>query len=103
MRVLVGRVDARLADLASLPAAPRAALLDPDSYAASQPFGGRLRAAGAAGIVYPSVRDPGGQCVAAFRPTAVAAPVPAQMLQYHWDGVRVARYFDYAAGAWVPL
>ena len=103
MRVLVGHIDARFADVAALPAARRAALLAPESYADSRPFGDALRAAGAAGLVYPSVRDADGQCIAAFTPRAVTPPVPAQMLQYHWDGSRVARYFDYAAEAWIPL
>jgi hypothetical protein len=103
MRALVGRIDARFADLAALPAAQRAALLAPDSYAASQPFGAALRAAGANGIVYASVRDAAGQCVAAFTPKAVGVPVQGRWLRYHWDGERVARYFDYQTGAWEPL
>jgi hypothetical protein len=103
MRALVGRLDARLADLASLPAEPRAALLAPDSYAASRPFGAALRARGASGIVYPSVRDPGGQCVAIFTPRAVGVPLQTTWLRYHWDGARVCRYFDYASGVWHAL
>ena len=103
MRVLVGRIDHRFTDLASLPAARRAQLLDPDSYAASHPFGAAQRAAGVDGLVYASVRDAGGQCVAAFRPTAVGIPVPGKWLQYHWDGNRIARYFDYERTVWVPL
>lgn len=103
MRALVGRIDNRFADLASLPAAERAPLLEPDSYAASQPFGAALRAQGSNGVVYPSVRDPAGQCVGAFRPKAVGIPVPGAWLQYHWDGTRVARYFDYARSVWVDV
>lgn len=103
MRVLMGRIDRRFAELASLPAARRVQLLDPDSYAASQPFGAGQRAAGVDGLVYASVRDAGGQCVAAFRPTAVGIPVPGKWLQYHWDGSRVTRYFDYERGVWTPL
>ncbi|MBX3027028.1 RES family NAD+ phosphorylase [bacterium] len=103
MRVLVGRINCRFADVAALPAATRARLLDPDSYAASQAFGDALRAAGAAGVVYPSVRDAGGECVGAFRPTAVGIPVPGKSLKYHWDGARVGRYFDYERGAWVAV
>jgi hypothetical protein len=103
MRVLVGRIDNRFADLASLPAAQRARLLAPDSYADSQPFGAALRSAGGSGIVYPSVRDPHGQCVAVLRPKAVGRPVQGKHLKYHWDGERVARYFDYEESRWVPL
>jgi RES domain len=103
MRVLVGRIDNRFADVASLPAADRARILAPDSYADSQPFGARLREAGANGVVYPSVRDPRGQCVGALRPRAVGIPVQSRHLKYHWDGTRVARYFDYAEDTWVPI
>jgi len=103
MRALVGRVDARFADVASLPAEQRAALLAPDSYAASRPFGAALRERGVAGIVYPSVRDPGGQCIAALTPRAVELPVQTKWLRYHWDGSRVSRYFDYESGEWHAL
>lgn len=103
MRVLVGRIRNRFHDLESLPAPERAPLLDPDSYARSQPFGARLRDAGSNGLVYPSVRHAGGRCVAAFRPKAVGIPVQTKHLQYHWDGRRVARYFDYERDAWAAL
>lgn len=103
MRVLVGRVDQRFADAGALPAAERARVLDPDSYAAGQALGAMWRSAGVNGVVYPSVRDPGGECIGAFKPSAVAIPVPGPVLKYHWDGVRVGRYFDYAAGEWVAV
>ena len=103
MRVLVGRIDNRFADVASLPAERRARILAPESYAESRPFGAALRAAGSNGLVYPSVRDPGGQCVAAFRPDAVGLPMQSKHLKYHWDGTRVARYFDYEDARWVAL
>jgi hypothetical protein len=103
MRVLVGRIDNRFADVASLPRDRRARILAPDSYADSQPFGAALRAAGSNGSVYPSVRHAGGQCVAAFRPKAVGLPVQSKHLKYHWDGRRIARYFDYEDGRWVAL
>ena len=91
--MLVGRIDARFHDLATLPRCGAARLLDPDSYAASQPFGARLREAGSNGIVYPSVRHRGGRCVAAFRPKAVGLPVQTKHLKYHYDGQRVVRVF----------
>lgn len=103
MRALVGRVANRFVDLARLPAAERTPLLDPDGYAASRAFAAPLRAAGANGIVYPSVRDPGGQCIAAFRPKAVGLPVPGVALKYHFDGMQVVRWFDYVREVWVSL
>jgi hypothetical protein len=103
MRVLVGRADATFHDLESLGVARRAVLLDPDSYAASQPFAVALREAGSRGIHYPSVRDPSGYCVAAFRPTAVGVPSQERHLEYDWDGERVRRYFDYRDEVWIDL
>jgi hypothetical protein len=103
MRVLVGRIDNRFVDVGALPAAQRAAILDPDSYAESQRFGAALRAADSNGIVYPSVRHAGGQCIGAFRPRAVGIPVQSKHLEYHWDGTRVVRYFDYELETWVGL
>jgi RES domain-containing protein len=48
-----------------------AACLDPNSYAASQALGLELLTSGSAGIVYPSVRQKSGVCIACFRPPLV--------------------------------
>lgn len=102
MRVLSGRIDAELHDLRS--GAPAwAACLDPDDYTASRDLGRRLRASGSNGVVYPSARRHGGTCVGAFRPRAVGIPSQGRHLQYHWDGARIDRYFDYAEERWVTL
>ena len=45
--------------------------LDPNSYAASQTLGLKLLTSGSAGIVYPSVRQKDGLCIACFRPPLV--------------------------------
>ncbi len=103
MRVLVGRINHRFQDLATLSAADQSELLDPGSYVASQPFGAALRDAGSSGFVYPSVRNLGGHCVAAFRPKSVGIPVQTKHLKYHWDGERVFRYFDYETEEWHPV
>ena len=57
----------------------------------------------APGVVCPSVRDPAGQCVAAFRPRMVGIPVQTRHLKYHWDGERAGRYFDYESESWNPV
>ena len=100
MRVLVGRIDATFHDLRGEPRRWRA-LLDPDDYAAPQAFGRELRRAGANGVVYPSVRHAGGECLGAFRPRAVAPPVQGAHLTYHWNGARIDRYFDHGSKAWI--
>jgi len=45
--------------------------LAPDSYVASQRLAAELLQFGSAGIVYPSVRRPGGTCIVCFRPVLV--------------------------------
>jgi RES domain-containing protein len=45
--------------------------LDPNSYTTSQALGLKLLNSGSAGIVYPSVRDKDGVCIACFRPPLV--------------------------------
>ena len=102
-RVLVGTVATEFEDVAGLPEEQRSAILDPLSYAASQAFARELRAAGANGITYPSVRYPGGQCVGAFRPLAVGIPRQERHLKYRWNGARVDRYFDYQRDEWITL
>lgn len=103
MRVLVGRIDRKFHDVAALTERERAAILDTNSYAASQTYARGLREAGSDGIAYPSVRDPGGACVGAFRPNVVGIPVQSKHLRYHWDGKQVARYFDYGDDQWRPV
>jgi hypothetical protein len=102
MRVLTGRIDANFHDLRG--GAPGwATYLDSDDYTASRALGRRLRTAGSNGVVYPSVRRTGGQCIGAFRPKAVGLPIQGRHLAYLWDGHRISRYFDYAEDRWVPL
>lgn len=67
---------------------------DPDSYVASQRLGFELRHQGRNGLVYRSVRHPGGECVAAFFPDVVAPCVQAGHLIYRWDGNRIAAVLE---------
>lgn len=61
----------------------------PTSYARSQPLGLRLHDAGSGGIVYRSVRDRTGECVAVFRPRLITRCRPIKPLFAHWDGSRI--------------
>ena len=104
MRVLVCEVAGTFDDTNQLKPAEQAAVLDPNSYAASQAFAKAIRTAGSIGIVYTSVRLPGNECVAAFRPNAITLPVNQERhLLYHWNGKRVDRYFDYSLSSWITL
>lgn len=101
MRVLLGKVANTFDDLDSIPRNKE--LLDPNSYAASQPFGVERRKAGSNGISYPSVRHAGGRCIAAFWPNVVRIPIQERHLQYEWDGKKVTRYFDFGREEWISL
>jgi hypothetical protein len=63
-----------------------AALLDPDDHAASQVFGAARRSAGSNGILWPSVRVAGGNCIAAFWPDVVPVPTQGAHFACHWNG-----------------
>lgn len=88
VRQLVGSLDTALLDLRG---PGFHAVLSPDlaSYPAAQAFARDHRAAGADGIVYPSQRDPGGECIAVFHPDVVAPPLQRDHFRYHWNGERV--------------
>jgi hypothetical protein len=90
-------INARLHDLRSSPADLRGLLL-PDDYRASQALGLQLRTTGSDGIVYPSVRYPGGECVGLFYPDCATNPVQGRHLDYHWNGTTVDLYRDATTG-----
>ena len=60
--------------------------LNPLSYVASQALGERLLEAGALGMVYPSVRNPVGTCLACFRPALVTNPRRGRTYRFTWSG-----------------
>lgn len=63
-----------------------ASLHDPDDYAPARRCAAGLRAQGSWGLVYRSVRHPGGECIAALRPPTVSVPKQGPHLRYVWDG-----------------
>jgi hypothetical protein len=69
-------------------------LMHPDSYAASQAFARARRGEGAGGIVYDSVRRPGGQCVAVFRPRLVSPCRQGPHICFLWDGERISGWYE---------
>lgn len=89
-RELVLDIGADLHDLR--PAGPSHPVLDPDDYRAARALGRRLRAGGSDGVVYPSVRCPGGGCAGLFYPDRASAPTQGRHLDYHWNGTRVDLY-----------
>lgn len=91
-RVYLSDLDAPLVDLRQEPVS--SPYLDPDSYGEAQTLGSKVWEQGHYGIVYPSVRDRGGQCAAIFRPPALAATRQGRHLEYEWNGTRICNVFE---------
>ena len=76
-------------EFVDLRATPGHVCLDPDP-AVGYPAGTRsptLRGrAGLNGVIYPSVRDPGGTCIVALRPNAVQSVAPGAVYRFVWSG-----------------
>ena len=66
-------------------------LYDPNSYASSQRFGQGVLDAGGNGIVYRSVRDPAGECLACFRPASLAEALRAKAEGLRYTASRTRR------------
>ncbi|MGH8275046.1 MAG: RES family NAD+ phosphorylase [Gammaproteobacteria bacterium] len=94
MRVYYAPVLATLCDLRPL-RARETWLYDPDPahYPRTQALAGRLRAAGEKGLVYQSVRDLNGECVALFRPRLVGPCTQGEHLTYVWDGRQITNVY----------
>ncbi|PPB82764.1 RES domain-containing protein [Mycetohabitans endofungorum] len=69
-------------------------ILHPHDYTFGQALGTAARHAGHAGIAYPSVRDPHGECLAAFRTTLLRQCHHAAYLEYNWNGSRIDVVFE---------
>ena len=61
-------------------------LYHPADYTHSQQFARALLDAGSNGVVYRSVRDAGGECIACFRPKLVANIRVGGYYEYVWSG-----------------
>ena len=77
-------VSAELHDLRDAPAFSNC--LAPDSYVASQLLAERLLANGSLGVIYPSVRRPGGTCLSVFRPALVMHLRKGRTWRFRWKG-----------------
>ena len=93
MRLYAVRIGAQLHDLRLLEAVDEA-VYDPADYAAAQALGRALRAEGSAGVVYRSVRQPGGECVGLFKPKGASACLQAAHLLYVWNGTGFADVYE---------
>lgn len=93
MRLYTVKVDGEVADLREA-ALDEPRIVDPDSYDHSRAIGRRLRAEGAQGILYPSVRRPGGECLAALRASILRDCLHAAHLEYNWNGRAIDAVFE---------
>ncbi len=84
MRLYLADFDADFHDLR----AGYEACHHPASYVESQALAAGLLAAGSNGVIYRSVRRPGGECLACFRPKLVANVRPDAHFEYRWEGFR---------------
>lgn len=93
MRVYLADLEGDLHDIRGRQA-EHAALDDPQDYGAGQQLARRLRREGSNGIVYHSVRWPGGQCAAIFHPPLLSNARQERHLCYVWDGERIASVYE---------
>jgi RES domain-containing protein len=96
MRLYHVAIDSKLHDLRPAGAAD-AAVMDPDSYTASQALGSALHTQGSGGVAYRSVRHERGQCVGLFRPRGASRCLHAAYLLYAWDGSRFTDVYEKTA------
>lgn len=64
--------------------------LDPSADAETRHLAEVLRAAGDDGLLYDSLRDPGGACIAVFRPRVIKSCRQGEHFVYRWDGQEIA-------------
>lgn len=66
----------------------------PGEYTHSQAFAAEIRRSGANGIVYRSIRHPGGECAAVFRPRLLGNCRQERHLCYVWDGTLITSVYE---------
>ncbi|WP_447527688.1 RES family NAD+ phosphorylase [Vreelandella sp. TE19] len=91
-RVYLSNLRGHLIDLREQPHTQT--LLAPDSWTVSQTMGRSAWETRADGIVYPSVRAPGGECAAVLRPPVLSAAHQGRHLGYDWDGERIRHIYE---------
>ncbi len=93
MRVLVARLDGSLHDIRGMKK-EYASVYDPASYVISRTFGKSLYRESSNGIIYDSVRDKGGECVAVFKPDVLNHCRQERFLEYVWDGDKIKSVYE---------
>lgn len=95
MRAYASDIAAELHDLRGAHAAmPDIFDPDPARYSSAQALARGLRADDSNGIVYDSVRDPGGQCAAIFKPPVLSPVTQGPHFCYVWDGHAIVQVYE---------
>ena len=103
-RVLIFQVDAKMVDVSKLLPKDQNKILDADDYSAARLLGQKIKSQNENGVLFKSVRHENGKCLGIFRPPCITLPVVQERhIQYHWNGKRVDRYFDYTTEKFVEL
>ena len=92
MRVYHVEVSGKLHDLRRV--ARSDPVYHPDSYAASQALGSRMRMDGSNGFRYLSVRAEAGECIAAFRTAILSNCRHGSQMLYQWDGAQISSVYE---------
>lgn len=93
MRVYLVDLDADLHDIRGKQRAEEL-VYHPEKYATAQNLARMLREGGSNGIVYSSVRRPGGECAAVFRPRLLSNCRQERHLSYIWDGAQISDIYE---------
>jgi hypothetical protein len=93
MREYIAKIKKPLIDLRS---SEYGELLNPDPmfYDKSQAFGKKVYDEKHWGLLYPSIRNTEGLCMAVFRPPALTLPRQGCHLRYMWDGSRISEIYQ---------
>jgi len=93
MRLYTVKAKGQVIDLRKI-AADQPDVFGLTNYRPGQALGRQLRADGAWGLAYPSVRRAGGDCLAAFRPKLLSDCHHAAFLEYQWNGESIDAVFQ---------
>ena len=94
MRLYTLTVQGELVDVRAQRVQHGPVLPDPLDEDAARAFGRVVHDAGGAGIVYQSVHDADGECVAAFRTAVLRDCRHAACLEYAWNGTAIDAVFE---------
>ncbi len=93
MRVYAAQLTGELHDIRGLQK-KHPTLYHSTNYSASQAFADQIWIGGADGIAYTSVRRPGGECFAVFRPRLLSNCRQERHLCYVWDGASISMVYE---------